>query len=428
MPSQLRRNSPPTWPDSLLLTYLRRRNGRLDAQVIQPCTGAASKLLGCMLGLAVGDVLGCPVEGMTSADIRSKYGEVQGLLTPAFSRQWRLPGLHSDDTQQALALLAALRTVGLAPGTTARADQMNRAASELARIYVRGMEAKSSSTFGCWRGTGSGFRTVVEKLGRNHRVANWPNGFAEPSAGLGAVMRIPPLGALDWGTQSIVQVAAAITQITHSDPLATSSACAIALACQMLTQETSGRLQPRLFLARLAEQTRNSEEDHDQQAGNLDGDSSRGKHRSLTSDLVAFTAEILDAEPEIALQRIAERTKLATGKDLYPTSGFAPAGVAACLYFFLHDVLSPERAVLSAINAGGDTDTIGAIVGALAGTLHGPTAYGKYLPDIIALDLIVGEVDSTFQPSASPIFDLVNEESALTALEASFIAVQVRLR
>ena len=219
------------------------------------------------------------------------------------------------------------------------------------------------SGFGCWRGTGQGFRKVVEKLGRNRRSAGWPNGYGEPSAGLGAVMRIPPVGTLGWEFPSIVQVVSAVTQITHTDPLATVSACAIALACHMLCQETPSRFDTRSFLSKLVEHTQRVERDVDAGAANQADNSSQRKRLSLNSDLIALTGEVVDAQPKVALQGISEHTKLVTGKEMVPTTGFAPSGVAACLYFFLHDAQAPDRALFNAINAGGDTDTIGAIVG-----------------------------------------------------------------
>ena len=64
---------------------------------------------GCLLGLAVGDVLGCPIEAMAPSKIREKFGKVKDLVeTPVGDLRdtyfWRLSGLHCDDTQQALAI------------------------------------------------------------------------------------------------------------------------------------------------------------------------------------------------------------------------------------------------------------------------------------------------------------------------------------
>jgi len=56
------------------------------------------------------------------------------------------------------------------------------------------------------------------------------------------------------------------------------------------------------------------------------------------------------------------------------TTGYAPHSLAAAFYAFAAHKNSFEEAVLVAINAGGDTDTIGAMTGALAGAYHGLAA------------------------------------------------------
>lgn len=49
----------------------------------------------------------------------------------------------------------------------------------------------------------------------------------------------------------------------------------------------------------------------------------------------------------------------------------AADAVASCLWAFLNNVNRPEQAIIHAVSLGGDTDTIGAMTGALAGSLHG---------------------------------------------------------
>jgi poly(ADP-ribose) glycohydrolase ARH3 len=49
----------------------------------------------------------------------------------------------------------------------------------------------------------------------------------------------------------------------------------------------------------------------------------------------------------------------------------ASEAVAAALWAFLRYGQTPEECVIRAVNFGGDTDTIGAMAGALAGALHG---------------------------------------------------------
>ena len=64
---------------------------------------------GCLLGLAIGDALGAPLEGLSCQQIRAHYGLVDDYVDGARAwkkkpYRWRMPGLYSDDTQQAMAL------------------------------------------------------------------------------------------------------------------------------------------------------------------------------------------------------------------------------------------------------------------------------------------------------------------------------------
>src|SRR3954471_13631182 len=81
---------------------------------------------GCLLGLAIGDALGAPLEGLSSQQIRAHYGVVADFVdgVRAWKRKpyrWRMPGLCADATQQALALFVfLLEHFRIDPGSLAR--------------------------------------------------------------------------------------------------------------------------------------------------------------------------------------------------------------------------------------------------------------------------------------------------------------------
>src|SRR4051812_3682037 len=112
--------------------------------------------MGCLWGLAFGDVLGCPIESWTADEIALVYGVYPGLPAeypvgvPVGKRARLRPlGLHSDDTQQALALLAVCLSDTSKRGWSPPA---------WAHCLVEGARRKS------WRGTGKYFDAAVEKL------------------------------------------------------------------------------------------------------------------------------------------------------------------------------------------------------------------------------------------------------------------------
>jgi ADP-ribosylglycohydrolase len=421
-----------TRPDKLLLNVIRHKNRQMIKNIMSMQDSQHNRLLGCMLGLAVGDVIGCPVEGLSFRDIRERYGEVKGLLFPDYWRHWRLPGLHSDDTQQALAILEAIRNSPQPRKSFlgGKKSEELEFAKTLASIYVDGVNnvTSPSTSFGCWRGTGRGFRSVVECLDHNRRAKGWPYNCGQPSAGLGAVMRIPPIGVLGDSVSGITERVLYVTYITHTDPLAIISASTIAYACHLLSKESPKSLKPDHFLARLHQEVEKLEQSPLELSEVPVDYQQEGQLVSLNSKLLRLVSELVKTSPDVAMRQIAERTREITHNNISPTGGFAPSGVAASLYFFLHNFDDPNRALLASINAGGDTDTIGAIVGALAGSLHGTRAYEAFLPDLVGLELIIETSQAAIDEQTEDKYNLVEEEEYLTTIEQGIRDLLQRLR
>src|SRR4051812_19604466 len=75
------------------------------------------RVRGSLLGLAIGDALGAPLEGLSPQQIRAHYQVVTDYVDGAKAWKkkpfrWRLPGLYTDDTQQALALVDVMLARG----------------------------------------------------------------------------------------------------------------------------------------------------------------------------------------------------------------------------------------------------------------------------------------------------------------------------
>ena len=114
------------------------------------------RVRGCLLGMAVGDALGAPLEGLSPQQIKTHYGRVTNYVdgVQAWKRKphrWRMPGLYTDDTQQALALCDVLLDYR-------RVDQ-----ERLAELYLGLMTPKGSFS-GAHRGIGRSFRQVLASL------------------------------------------------------------------------------------------------------------------------------------------------------------------------------------------------------------------------------------------------------------------------
>ncbi len=185
---------------------------------------------GCLVGLAVGDVLGCPYENLDWPEIRSLYAlpdgqeRLEGLPEwPAhrapIAKKWRLRGLHSDDTQQALTVARVLLRDGeLRPAALLR---------ELLWLYrqdVPRVDAKKGlgqAGDGAHRGAGRTLRRTMQRAGHP------PDDPPSPSDG--AAMRVAPVG-LFFRDDADARVAAAgeSALVTHRHPHAVAAAAAVA--------------------------------------------------------------------------------------------------------------------------------------------------------------------------------------------------------
>ena len=181
-----------------------------------PHLSRVDRVRGCLLGLAVGDALGAPLEGLSSQQIKSHYGRVKNYVdgVQAWKRKpyrWRLRGLYTDDTQQALALCDILLEHG-------RVDQ-----ERLADLYLS-LATPKGPFLGAHRGIGRSFRQVLAAL-----ESGVPAHLAgQPGAGIGAAMRIAPV-PLYFGDDpdALFDAVIAASLMTHRDIRSLSGAMAV---------------------------------------------------------------------------------------------------------------------------------------------------------------------------------------------------------
>ena len=81
---------------------------------------------------------------------------------------------------------------------------------------------------------------------------------------------------------------------------------------------------------------------------------------------------LLEMPRELAMQALVDEANRHGAEPVCrrATMGFPPACIPTCLYFLL-TTDSFEEAVVEVVNLGGDADSAGAIVGALAGAHYG---------------------------------------------------------
>jgi ADP-ribosylglycohydrolase len=307
-----------------------------------PQLTSADRLTGCLLGQALGDALGFVVEARPP-DVAEAY--VRDWLLAGRARERAHPdfpfGQYSDDTQLARELLISVRTAG---GWNPAAF-----AARIAELFRSGTDV----------GAGDGTRGAARRLLAG--VSWLESGTPSPYAGNGSAMRAAPLGLL-FGGNSAALVAAAREQsrITHLDPRCAAGSVAVAGAAFLAT--APGPVDPRELLRQLTIWV--------------------GPEDMSVARAVAGVEAWLPLEPSAAAARLrAEGLDPGHVSPWLGISAFVTPSVAWSLYAFLRTPDDYWTAVCTAIAVGGDTDTMGAIVGALAGARLGP---GALPPDLLA--------------------------------------------
>lgn len=260
-----------------------------------------------MLGLAVGDALGAPLEFSS----RERAGDAVGRgLEMAGGGPWE-PGEWTDDTALALAQAESIAAHGLLD------------TADLARRYIAWADSGPKDI-------GNTTRAALQGASDDEDARNRAREFHERtgrSAGNGTVMRAAPIALAARSREEAFDAARADAVLSHHDPAAGMSSAAL---CAALLAINCG--EPPLDAA----------------LGLVEG------HAALEGALRSA-----EAEDEEALAALASNQLGACWTTL-----------AIALY--AHDRFDEyESGVTWAIGLGGDTDTNGAVAGALLGCRDG---------------------------------------------------------
>ncbi len=168
-----------------------------------------------LLGAAVGDALGWPVEFKSLAEIKAEYGPdgIQELPDPAE---------YTDDTQMTIALAEGLLDAGIDADLD---TQMNA----IGRRFVTWLERQSEPGYARAPGTSSmaGSRQFAQGV-------PWRLSGGLDAKGCGAAMRVAPIGYLyQHQPERLREVAAASAMITHRHPTAVAAAVAAAFLVKL---------------------------------------------------------------------------------------------------------------------------------------------------------------------------------------------------
>ena len=272
---------------------------------------------GTVVGLAVGDALGFPVEFIGSAEIRRRHGP-QGLtdFVPPHSHPL---GTYTDDTQMSLAVAEALVRAGR--------GELDEVMSAIAAGLAAWAESPEND-----RAPGSTTMSACRRLfaGRSWRESGVPE-----SKGCGSTIRTAPIGLYYHGDRDrLVEMASNSSIITHGHPCAVAGAVANALAVSLALDG----VEPQDFLPAIIATTEDI--------------------RGEFADKMREVPQVLTMEPDGAF-------------DVLGDAWVAEEAMACALYCFLRSPTDYRVAVLTGANARGDSDSVASIAGGISGAYNG---------------------------------------------------------
>jgi ADP-ribosylglycohydrolase len=299
----------------------------------RPCHRVSGDLAGSILGQALGDAIGFVVEARPP-EVARVY--VDGWLRTGRAGEWPHPdfpfGQYSDDTQLARELLRSfLEAGGWDPACFA---------ARLAELFREGRDV------GAGRGTRSAALRLL--LGMPWHEAGTP----APYAGNGAAMRAGPLGLLLPEKDAACRAAREQSRITHLDGRCAAGASAIARAVALAARY-------RGTLAEFLDDVADCAEVEDRSVA------------AAIRGLVAWAA----LSPDAAARHIHSSGLDPAHMDRWQgISAFVIPSLLWSLYAFVRSPDDYWETVCTAVIAGGDTDTMAAMSGAISGARLGVDA------------------------------------------------------
>ncbi|HSS91042.1 MAG TPA: ADP-ribosylglycohydrolase family protein [Streptosporangiaceae bacterium] len=303
-------------------------------------SGARSRALGALYGLAIGDALGMPTQSRSRADIVARYGSLLDGFEPGPPGHPLAAGLPAgtvtDDTEQAV-LLA--RLVIKSGGTPDPAELASELVAWEASMRARGsLDLLGPSTRQALGAVAAG--ASIEDAGRSGTTN-------------GAAMRVTPVGvATPSGDRGLLldRVVAA-SRVTHNTGIALAGAAAVAAA---VSAGIDGASVPEAV----------------QHAAALAADAAARGHWAAGADVASRLTWAAGLVAGLGREQAMDVVYRLVGTSL-ATQESVPAAFAVA-------TVSPQDPWLAcriAASLGGDCDTVAAMTGAICGACQGVESF-----------------------------------------------------
>lgn len=279
-------------------------------------TVSTDKAQGVLLGLACGDALGRPLEFKSPHRIEEEHGRVTDML--ANGTHGQPAGTITDDTELALCIAQSLEEEG---------------EFDPPAVVEKFVEWYESDPFDIGRLTASTLRRhAAGGDWREIGIEDWKHLREGSNAGNGSVMRCAPYALAFHSDPEDLTIASRVSSaLTHADPRCQWS-------CVIFNATISGLL--------------------------------RGVDRPLVDAL-----DLADQAPDELREAVKSVSNVVSGsvppeEVTLENSGYVVTTLQAGLYHGLA-AETAEDAIIDAVMMGGDTDTLGAVAGAIAGARFG---------------------------------------------------------
>ncbi len=299
------------------------------------------RAVGALAGVALGDALGMPTQTLSPEEIARTYGEIKGFVAASASQpvSHGLPAASiTDDTEQTLLLARHLIAEDGGFDEVAWAESL---VAWEADVKARGVDDL----------LGPSTKRALDALLKG-QPADQTGRFGDTN---GAAMRIAPVG-IEMPTEpltALVERVAETCRITHNTGLAIGAAASVAAAVSAGIEGASWRETREIAIAAAQQGARHG---YWAAGGSID-------HRIELALSLGRKRPAHSACAEIA--------------SLIGTSVAAQESVPAAFGLLEACDGDPWAAALCAANIGGDTDTVGAIAGAIGGACRGAEGLPK---------------------------------------------------
>ncbi|GAC1548923.1 MAG: ADP-ribosylglycohydrolase family protein [Herpetosiphon sp.] len=302
-------------------------------------TPALDRYTGTLVGGAIGDALGRPVEGRSPAQLQARYGELRDYHR---WHGWKSGprGTITDDTQLTMLIAESLLAQGFIDP------------DDIARRLVDWLPIG--------RGKGHATTAAVRRL---ERGVPWYSA-GEESAGNGAAMRSAPVGLRYWNDPIRLRHAAVLSALpTHRHPMGIAGAVAMAAATAWLVTCSPADWSPAAFVAAVQKAIMGLETEAvpERRDPNV---------RSTLHDRIGELPTLLETPPHDVFARLFN-------------GAYVLESLPAALYCFMRTPHDVEQTLLLAVNAGHDADTVAAMAATLGGALNGYNGLpARLLPEL----------------------------------------------